>query len=106
MAKKEKPFMELSREQFNELFEKNWDKANKNGYNEGYINGLALTMAYIYEHVEDMAASSPDHDIVSKFNYAFEKAKKKIAAQKRREAIAKTVKSSTFADILAGTGKE
>lgn len=82
-AKKEKPFMELTREQFNETFNKVWNEANKDGYDKGYISGLALAAAYIYCHVEDLAVSSGNYDIISKFNYAFEKAKKKIAAEKR-----------------------
>lgn len=81
--KKEKPFMELTREQFNETFNKVWNKANKDGYDKGYINGLALASAYIYKYVEDLAVKSNNYDIVSSFNYAFEKAKEKIAAEKR-----------------------
>lgn len=81
--KKEKPFMELSRDEFDETFDKVWNKANKDGYNEGYISGLAMAMAYIYDHIEDLAVSSGKYDIVSNFNYAFEKAKAKIAAEKR-----------------------
>lgn len=80
--KKEKPFMELTREQFDEIFDKAWNKARKDGYNEGYISGLALAMAYIYCHVEGLAVSSGNYDIISNFNYAFEKAKKKIATEK------------------------
>lgn len=83
MSDKEKPFMELSREQFDKTFDEVWDEAHKDGYNEGYISGLALAMAYIYCHVEDLAVSSGKYDIISKFNYAFEKAKAKIAAEKR-----------------------
>ena len=83
-AKKEKPFMELTREQFNETFNKVWNEANKDGYDKGYINGLALASAYIYKHVEDLAVKSNNYDIVSSFNYAFEKAKEKIAAEKRQ----------------------
>ncbi len=81
--KKEKPFMELSRDEFNKTFDKVWDEAHKSGYDKGYISGLALAMAYIYDHVEDLAVSSGNYDIISNFNYAFEKAKVKIAAEKR-----------------------
>lgn len=83
-AKKEKPFMELTRGQFDETFDKLWNEANKDGYDKGYINGLALAMAYIYKHVEDLAVKSNNYDIISNFNYAFEKAKERIAAEKRQ----------------------
>lgn len=89
--KKEKPFMELSRDEFDETFDKVWNKANKDGYNEGYISGLAIAMAYIYDHVEDLAVSSGNYDIISNFNYAFEKAKVKIAAEKRQAQVVKEV---------------
>jgi len=81
--KKEKPFLELSHDEFDETFDKVWNEAHKSGYNEGYISGLAIAMAYIYDHVEDLAVSSGNYDIISNFNYAFEKAKVKIAAEKR-----------------------
>lgn len=83
MPKKTKPFMELSREQFDETFDKVWNEANKDGYDKGYIKGLALAAAYIYCHVEDLAVKSKNYDIISNFNYAFEKAKEKIAAEKQ-----------------------
>ena len=89
--KKEKPFMELSRDEFDETFDKVWNKANKDGYNEGYISGLAIAMAYIYDHVEDLAVSSGNYDIISNFNYAFEKAKVKIAAEQRQAQVVQEV---------------
>lgn len=84
--------MKLSREEFDETFKKIWTEANKDGYHEGYINGLALAMAYIYDHVECLAASSGNYDIISNFNYAFEKAKVKIAAEKRPTQVVKEEK--------------
>lgn len=77
MAKKEKPFMELSHEKFAEVFNKTWEKAETSGRREGYLNGLAFSVAVIYNHVSELAALD-DSDFASDFEYALQKTREMI----------------------------
>lgn len=86
-AKKEKPFMELSREQFDKMFDKIWSDAESRGRREGYLSGLALSVAMIFNHVTDMA-SLDDPNILTDFNYAVEQHQKRLRKRERDQLIA------------------
>lgn len=77
MERKKEPFMKLSHEKFAEVFNKTWDKAETSGYREGYLNGLAFSVAVIYNHVSELTALN-DSNFASDFEYALQKARETI----------------------------
>lgn len=77
MVKKKKPFMELSHEEFAEVFNKTWDEAESSGYRKGYLNGLAFSVAVIYNHVSELTTLD-DSNFASDFEYALQKTREMI----------------------------
>ena len=73
-----KYLMKLTKEEFDQMFDKIHKESYSDGFKDGHLNGLALAVAYIYEHVTDMCANG-DFQTLSNFEYEVERMRRKIS---------------------------
>ena len=73
-----KYLMKLTKEEFDQMFDKIHHEAYADGFKDGHLNGLALAMAYIYEHVTDLSVNR-DFQTHLNFEHEVERMRRRIS---------------------------
>ena len=74
----EKYIMKLTKEDYDEMFNKIYKEGYSSGFKDGYLNGLALSVAHVYEHVADKCVDG-DYHMLQNFENAVERMRRKIS---------------------------